>query len=72
MPEFILTAISLLGVLSVCAGWGIRFRHGGREGVPPPCKPDSVRPLRGWTAISLTPPERGAPLARSATITREL
>lgn len=38
--------------------------------VPLPCKPDSVPLLRGWTVISLTPPRRSAPLARSATITR--
>ena len=40
--------------------------------MPLPCKPDSVRPLRDWTAISLTPPERSAPLTRGATITRGL
>ena len=40
--------------------------------MPLPCKPDSVRPLRDWTAISLTPPKRRAPLARGATITRGL
>ena len=43
-----------------------------RKIMPLPCKPDSVHPLRGWTVISLTPPERGAPLARGATITRGL
>ena len=42
------------------------------KGVPLPCKPDSVHPLRGWTAISLTPPRRDALLAQSATITRRL
>jgi hypothetical protein len=31
----------------------------------------STPPERGWTVISLTPPRRGAPLARSATNTRE-
>ena len=53
--------------------------HGGgrprqasrKEKLPLPCKPDSVHLLRGWTAISLTPPERGALLAQSATNTRE-
>lgn len=30
----------------------------------------SIPPERDWTAISLTPPERSAPLARSATNTR--
>ncbi len=39
-------------------------------GVPLPCKPDSVPLLRGWTAISLTPPRRSALLAQSATNTR--
>jgi hypothetical protein len=39
-------------------------------GVPLPCKPDSVHPLRGWTAISLTPPRRSALLAQDATNTR--
>ncbi len=38
--------------------------------MPLPCKPDSVPLLRGWTAISLTPPRRSALLAQSATITR--
>jgi hypothetical protein len=38
--------------------------------VPPPCKPDFVHPLRDCTAISLTPPERSALLAQSATNTR--
>ena len=42
------------------------------EGVPLPCKPDSVHLLRGWTAISLTSPERSALLAQSATNTRGL
>jgi hypothetical protein len=40
--------------------------------MPLPCKPDSVRPLRSATAISLTPLARDAPLARSATNTRGL
>lgn len=40
--------------------------------MPLPCKPDSVRPLRGWTAISLTPPKRSALLAQSATNTRRI
>jgi hypothetical protein len=43
-----------------------------KKGVPLPCKPDSVHPLRGWTVISLTPPRRGALLAQSATNTRRL
>ncbi len=50
--------------------------HGPRikqeKGVPLPCKPDSVHLLRGWTAISLTPPRRSALLAQSATNTRRL
>ena len=46
------------------------FSRGRR--VPLPCKPDSVHPLRSWTAISLTPPRRSALLAQSATITRRL
>ena len=41
------------------------------KGVPLPCKPDSVPLLRGWTAISLTPPRRSALLAQGATNTRE-
>jgi hypothetical protein len=44
---------------------------GGEKGVPLPCKPDFVLSLRRWTAISLTPPERSALLAQSATITRD-
>ena len=43
-----------------------------KKGVPLPCKPDSVPLLRGWTAISLTPPKRSALLAQSATNTRRL
>ena len=42
------------------------------RGVPLPCKPDFVPLLRGWTAISLTPPRRSALLAQSATNTRRL
>ena len=44
---------------------------GGMGEVPLPCKPDSVPLLRGWTAISLTPPRRSALLAQDATNTRE-
>ena len=49
-----------------------RLHAAEAEGVPLPCKPDSVPPLRSWTAISLTPPERSALLAQSATNTRRL
>ena len=42
------------------------------KGVPLPYKPDSVHLLRGWTAISLTPPRRGGLLAQDATNTRRL
>ena len=49
------------------ASCNVHFRV---EGVPLPCKPDSVPLLRGWTAISLTPPKRSALLAQSATNTR--